>query len=225
LNPCPYTREPDTYICAGNPSSVSANPTLVCSRRGGRSYPHYPILFLVVVTPSPQDPRLRQSHAQAVQLHRSSTAAPPCPVDGWLATAHRAAPRRPIPRQKHKQGSGSISRTQTGQTLARWLDRRRRRLVPTSFPLLLVGSPSCRFPSRATAQLPRCTPPSPASLPPPSPRGRLGPRASRSFSSGTTRHSSCQRLHFGNRHRDSRVAEREESPYSLIPREKRVPTP
>jgi hypothetical protein len=110
------------------------------------------------VTPYPQDPRLRQSHAQAVQLHRSSTAAPPCPVDGWLATAHRAALRRPIPRQKHKQGSGSIARTQTGQTLARWLDRRRRRLVPTSFPLLLVGSPSCRFPSRATAQLPHCTP-------------------------------------------------------------------
>jgi hypothetical protein len=77
---------------------------------------------------------------------------------GWLAAAHRAAPRRPIARQKQKQGSGSIARTQTGQTLARWLDRRRRRLVPTSFPLLLVGSPSCRLPSRAAARLPRRIP-------------------------------------------------------------------
>jgi hypothetical protein len=54
-------------VCAGNPNSVSANLTPVCSRCGGRPYPHSPSGSGNPTRPHPGGP--------ALQLHRSAAPA------------------------------------------------------------------------------------------------------------------------------------------------------
>jgi hypothetical protein len=96
LNPCSYTREPDIYMCAGNPnlSVVSANPTPV-PRRGGRPYPYpqFPIRSSCSTAHRSSTPSLQLLHRRTG--HRSGARSLQAP--GSPGVQHSSS-RRPGPR-------------------------------------------------------------------------------------------------------------------------------
>jgi hypothetical protein len=125
-------------VCAGNPNSVSANLTPVCSRCGGRPYPHSPSGSGNPTRPHPGGP--------ALQLHRSA------------APARQRRPT-PVPRghtqEARSPGPSAFAGCDSPASCASPLHRSVQRPASSGYRLAVRSSPAVQRQRHSAVQAPR----------------------------------------------------------------------